>query len=224
MWVTHQSFLESPDNARVLFTTNAPVREGTLVVDQGGVVLTAFTRLSSTQIQCSTPPASAAGSLYWAGDTLTVANNETVGLWTLQTFQDEYNIQDGTPAALRGGLTRADREVQALCTASAYATALSDTTSAEYSVLKYVIGDLAKWYLVANGTIKPGLSAYTENFDGVKQYSKTYNSVSQVIKPVSKEDILSPLRPYLTTGAVVRAAGVPQSAAFTPKYSSENGL
>jgi hypothetical protein len=194
MWIERQPFIETANGTLKIFTTRIPVREGTLFVYQNGVALDGWVHTSSTQITFATAPAVGV-VLYWSGNTL--ANvSETIGLWTIQIFQEAYNLVDLPTAALRDAITRSDEQVQRTCTVAAYAEAVADDDSDEYKCLRWVIGDLARYYLVLNGVLTTPTSEIIETFSESRKQTRYFRNAAPGGNPMTEAAILGQAAAY----------------------------
>lgn len=224
MYATQQTFQETPDNALTIFTTAAAFIVGTVSVTQIGLTLSNYSYLNNQAIEFATAPDPANGALRWAGwldDGITADESLTVGFWTIQAFRAQYLISQLPTAALQGMLERADLVLQDVSKADAYASTVA-TMQARF---KRAQGDLTRLYLIEQGLMPAALQSYTENYSGVRSYSKVFgNSSLKTTTLASETEILSKLgdalsNPLALVTPIKRAAAAPQAGAFTARFT-----
>lgn len=191
MFLTRQPFVETPDGVRLSFTTSQPFVAGTLIVTQGGLVVSNFQYIETTGIVFDVAPDPANGTLLWSGDVADTGGipAATNGFWTVADFRAVFDVSAGSDTAVAWALATADAKLKGFLTAEAYADAQLATPedAARAILIRTVAGKLARLSLLDTGIVTGAIASKTESYRGVKTYAESYQSTTQSMTPAQSE-------------------------------------
>lgn len=202
MYVTRQSFAETPDSINRAFTTGQTFTPGTMIVTQGGLTVSNFVYVETTGILFDVAPDPLNGVLLWAGE---VADESGVppatnGFWSVSDFRSIFGVTTGSDAAVSFALARADAKLKQYLDADVYADAqlVTPTDAARAVLIRGVAGELTRLYLQESAVISGAIASKSESYRGVKTYSESYTTgASGQLSSAGREgDLLSSLQAW----------------------------
>ena len=211
MFITNQTFQETPDGLRLAFTTSRPFVLGSVTVFQGGLVASNFHYHSTQEIEFDTAPLPEDGVLLWSGVGIETPDAETtVGWWTLADWQAVYGNTPSLVASL--ALTEALAEMVNYLTTTAYDAAVA-LTEPYFSRCRRVQGELAAWYAARQSDGRRVVASSKTYADGIMSASQSYANTPSVVQQMpTTAPILAQLRAWQRG-----------SAAFTPTVTWGTG-
>lgn len=199
MYITRQSFLETPDGVNRAFTTSQPFLIGSLLVTQGGLTVSNYAYVENTGILFDVAPDPANGALLWAGEVaesggIPVAEN---GFWSVSDFRAVFGVTAGAESSVAFALAKADARLKFYLLPEVYADAqLAIPTDAARAVLvRGAAGELARGYLQQASIISSNVTQRAESYRGIKTYSETFAASSEAALSAAQQegDILAAL-------------------------------
>ena len=175
MYITRQSFLETPDGVNRAFTTSQPFLIGSLLVTQGGLTVSNYAYVENTGILFDVAPDPANGALLWAGEVaesggIPVAEN---GFWSVSDFRAVFGVAAGADVAVAFALAKADARLKFYLLPEVYADAqlAIPTDAARAMLVRGAAGELAAGMSVVAATVG---SVRRKNMDGTPLWTKTF--------------------------------------------------
>ena len=209
MYVTRQSFLETPDGVNRAFTTNQPFLVGSLLVTQGGLTVANYAYVENTGILFDVAPDPVDGALLWAGEVadtggVPVAVN---GFWTVSDFRAVFGVAAGAESSVAFALAKADARLKQYLLPTVYADAqLAIPSDAARAILvRGAAGELARCYLQQAAVISSNVTQRSESYRGIKTYSETFAMTSDAVMSAAQQegDILAAVSAWQNAPAVV---------------------
>ena len=216
MYVTRQAFLETPDGVNRAFSTGQTFTSGTLQVTQGGLTVANFV-YTETGILFDVAPDPLNGTLLWAGEVADGSGvpSATNGFWSVSDFRAVFGVATGSDTAVAFALAKADARLKQYLTDEAYSDAqlVTPTDASRALLIRSAAGDLARLSLQQTATISGTISNKTESYRGIKTYSESYLTASDVTMSSAQRegDILASLAAWQRVTTVAEgddAAGV----------------
>lgn len=199
MYITRQSFRETPDGVNRAFTTSQPFQIGSLLVTQGGLAVSNYAYVEDTGILFDAAPDPANGALLWAGEVadsggVPVAEN---GFWSVSDFRAVFGVTTGADVSLAFALAKADAKLKQYLLPAVYADAqlAIPTDAARALLIRGAAGELARGYLQQSSIISSNVTQRAESYHGIKTYSETFAaSANSAMSAAQQEgDILAAL-------------------------------
>ena len=209
MYLTRQSFLETPDGVNRAFTTSQPFQIGSLLVTQGGLTVSNYAYVEDTGILFDAAPDPANGALLWAGEVadsggIPVAAN---GFWSVSDFRAVFGVSAGAESSVAFALAKADARLKQYLLPTVYADAqLAIPSDAARAVLvRGAAGELARCYLQQAAVISSNVTQRSESYRGIKTYSETFAMTSDAVMSAAQQegDILAAVSAWQNAPAVV---------------------
>ena len=209
MYITRQSFLETPDGVNRAFTTSQPFLIGSLLVTQGGLTVANYAYVENTGILFDVAPDPANGALLWAGEVadsggVPVAEN---GFWNVSDFRAVFGVTAGADVAVAFALAKADARLKQYLLPTVYADAqLAIPSDAARAVLvRGAAGELARCYLQQAAVISSNVTQRSESYRGIKTYAETFAASADAAMSAAQQegDILAAVSAWQNAPAVV---------------------
>lgn len=198
MYVTRQSFLETPDSINRAFSTGQAFTAGSLIVTQGGLTVANFV-YTETGVLFDVAPDPLNGELLWAGDVADTSGipPATNGFWTVSDFRVVFGVTVGSDTAVAFALAKADARLKHYLTDESYADAqlVTPTDAARALLIRSAAGELARLYLQQTAIVSGAIASKSESYRGVKTYQESYVTTSDMTTSVAQKegDILATL-------------------------------
>lgn len=199
MYITRQSFRETPDGVNRAFTTSQPFQIGSLLVTQGGLAVSNYAYVEDTGILFDAAPDPANGALLWAGEVadsggVPVAEN---GFWSVSDFRAVFGVTTGADVSLAFALAKADAKLKQYLLPEVYADAqlALPTDAARAMLIRGAAGELARCSLQQTSVISANVTQRSESYRGIKTYSETFAASSEAALSAAQQegDILAAL-------------------------------